>query len=142
MKQTQVAQSDTKAQRVQCEEEEEEEEEDLTAIRGVHWCEKDQPADIFLLEKIGDAPVMSSHSIWTNDEEALPYLDGNDMDAGSESDNENEAGPDNGIDQNEVDADDGINQNKADTDNGVMNWGGVTNDKKSEAWEYKEDFQV
>ncbi|KAG2031733.1 hypothetical protein BDR03DRAFT_1015842 [Suillus americanus] len=98
-----------RAQRVQCKEVEEED--DLIAIQGVHWRKRDQPAGTFLLEEIGDAPVMSNDAICTVDEEDLPRFDGNDMDAGSESDDESEAGADHGINQNEADTDDGNHQN-------------------------------
>ncbi|KAG2072130.1 hypothetical protein BDR04DRAFT_1117179 [Suillus decipiens] len=58
----------------------------------------------FLLEKIDDAPVMSI----CTDDETLSCFDGNDMDAGSKSDDENEAGADDNIDQNEAGTDNGI----------------------------------
>jgi hypothetical protein len=72
--------------------EEIEEEDDIIAIRGIRWRENDQTS--FLLEQIEDLPVMSSHdiidSISADDEEWLPPINIDDVDAGSEIDDENE----------------------------------------------------
>ncbi|KAG1728114.1 hypothetical protein EDB19DRAFT_1832869 [Suillus lakei] len=69
--------------------EEIEEEEDIIAIRGVHWREKDQMT--FLLEQIQYFPSINSlDSINAVDEEWLPPIINDDIDAESEVDDGNE----------------------------------------------------